>query len=66
MASTMVSMRVEDSLLEWADDFARRRKLSRTQLVHMALVALRDDARGGVPDPPAEQGPDIPKIGRWR
>jgi hypothetical protein len=48
MGTKMVSLRLDEELLEWATGFAAERGVSRTSVVELALRSLREDARGGV------------------
>lgn len=53
MAKQNVTVRLEGDLVEWADRYAAERRWKRTTVFEAALEALRGDAAGGVPDPPA-------------
>lgn len=49
MTSTMVSVRLEERLLEWTDSYAKERGVSRTELIEQALLEYRELAASGVP-----------------
>lgn len=53
--SKLVSLRLDDELAAWAEEYAAARKLSRSTVIEMGLRALRGGAQGGVPDPPAPE-----------
>lgn len=46
----VISLRVPEDLLEWADGYARSRNVSRTDLLVSGLRAFRDDCERGVPE----------------
>jgi hypothetical protein len=49
MGAKMVSLRLDEELLEWADAYAKEREVSRTALLESALVSFREDCKAGVP-----------------
>jgi hypothetical protein len=59
-----VSHRVDEDLLAWAGQYAKKRGTTRSVLLEEALVAFRDLSRGGVPDLPSPSELDraVPKI----
>jgi hypothetical protein len=62
MGTRMVSLRVEEGLLEWATGYAAQRQVSRSALMEAALKSLRDDAERGVPEIEDERVPrPVPK-----
>jgi hypothetical protein len=50
MGAKMVSLRLDEELLEWADAYAKEREVSRTALLESALVSFREDCKAGVPE----------------
>jgi hypothetical protein len=52
MAGKTISLRLAPERLEWADEYAKARGWTRTQVIEAGLEALRGDARGGVPEIP--------------
>jgi predicted transcriptional regulator len=50
MGAKMVSLRLDEELLEWADAYAKERGVSRTALLESALASFRVDAESGVPE----------------
>lgn len=48
--SKVLSGRVPDELAEWADSYAAEHGLTRAAVLEAAMIALREDAAGGVPD----------------
>lgn len=48
--SKMISLRVDEDLLAWADDYALKRGVSRTVLLENALLSFQEDCASGVPD----------------
>jgi hypothetical protein len=62
VGTRMVSLRVEEGLLEWATGYAKQREVSRSALMEAALRSLRDDAVRGVPEIEDERVPrPVPK-----
>jgi len=53
MPKEKISVRLDEGLLAWMDEYRVQRRWDRTTVVEAALEALRGDAVGGVPDPPA-------------
>lgn len=49
-ARTMVSLRLDPELVEWADGYAKQRGVTRTVLLETALEDFREDCKSGVPD----------------
>jgi hypothetical protein len=67
VASSVKSVRLDDGLWEWAEDYARQRSVTRNAVVSMAVEALRGDAAGGVPDEPRPTaGRSLPRMPRPR
>jgi hypothetical protein len=50
MAAKVVSLRLDEELLEWATDYARTRGVSRTDLLVEGLQSFREDCVAGVPE----------------
>jgi hypothetical protein len=48
--SKVVSGRVPDELADWLDAYAKERGVTRASVLASAIVALRGDAAGGVPE----------------
>jgi len=47
-----VSVRLDEDLIAWADEYGRAMRWDRSTVIVAALEQLRDDAARGVPDPP--------------
>jgi hypothetical protein len=46
----MVSLRLPEELLEWADEYSKTRGVSRTDLLIEGLASFKDDCERGVPE----------------
>lgn len=46
----MVSLRLDEGLLEWADAYAKERGVSRSDLLSEGLRSFREDCLSGVPE----------------
>lgn len=46
----MVSLRLDEELLEWADGYAKERDVSRSELLAQGLRSFRQDCEAGVPE----------------
>jgi hypothetical protein len=57
VGTKMVSLRLDEGLLEWATGYARERGVSRTGVVEAALRGFREDCARGVPDLEDERVP---------
>jgi hypothetical protein len=57
MAKVRRDLRLDEELAAWVDAYAEERSSSRTEIVEVALRALRDLASGGVPDLAAGDAP---------
>jgi hypothetical protein len=57
MAKQVVSLRLEVETAEWIRSYAKERGCSQAEVVELGCRALREDARGGVPDLPAVEVP---------
>jgi hypothetical protein len=65
--SKVVSGRVPDELADWLDAYAKERGVTRASVLASAIVALRGDAAGGVPEvDPAKSAPMDPTAARRR
>jgi len=53
MARRGVSVRLDEDLIAWADEYGRAMRWDRSTVIVAALEQLRDDAGRGVPDAPA-------------
>lgn len=50
MGTKMVSLRLEEGLLAWADAYAEGRGVSRSELLEQAVLSYKDDCDRGVPE----------------
>jgi Arc/MetJ-type ribon-helix-helix transcriptional regulator len=50
VATTGISVRVPEPLLDWLDEYAKQRGASRTEVIETALVGFREDTERGVPE----------------
>jgi hypothetical protein len=48
--SKMVSLRLPEDLAEWADEYAKQRGVSRSDLLIEGLASFREDCQSGVPE----------------
>lgn len=46
----MVSVRLDEGLVEWLDEYAKERSTTRTVLLENAIAGFREEARSGVPE----------------
>lgn len=53
--SKLVSLRIDDELVAWAEAYAKQRGSSRSAVLEEALRSFRQDCEGGVPDLPAPE-----------
>lgn len=71
MAKKMVSLRLDEELVEWADGYAASRGVDRTRLLESALQSFRADCELGVPELKERirrnrEASEVPKVRRTR
>lgn len=49
-SKTMVSLRLDDDLIAWADAYAKERGVSRSELLVQATISFKEDCDRGVPE----------------
>lgn len=52
-------MRLDEALVEWADGYAKRRGVSRTEVLEAALKEFREACEGG---PDVKRGPSVEAV----
>jgi predicted transcriptional regulator len=50
VSKKMVSLRLDDGLVDWLDAYAAERDTTRTVLLESAIAAFQEDAKAGVPE----------------
>lgn len=50
MGTKMVSLRLDEGLLEWATGYAETRGVSRSELLVQGLLSYKEDCESGVPE----------------
>lgn len=50
VGKTMVSMRLDDDLIAWADAYAKKRGVSRSELLAQATMSFKEACESGVPE----------------
>jgi hypothetical protein len=56
----LVSVRLGDGLVEWVDGYAKKRGVSRTEVLNAAVREFRDACEGGVPE--VKPGPSVETV----